>query len=461
MTNLLTDRKFLLRSDSYKWSQAYQYPKGTKRVYSYIEARGPKGAFVTFFGLQGWLKQVPKVITKEMVLYAQKRVLAHGEPFYFELWQKRIGNPLPIQIRAIPEGMTVPVGTPIVAVLDTNPEEDTWWVTGWLETQIVRAVWYPSTVCTRSRTMKKIIYSYLQETSDNPDAAINFKLHDFGARGVSSGESAEIGGAAHLVNFLGTDTFEALSWLEERYDEFMAGFSIPASEHSTMTSWGRDKETNAYENMLDLFAKPGALVAVVSDSYDIFNAAGNIWGITLKEKVINSKATVIIRPDSGDPVTVIIHLLKLLSERFGFTMNSKNYKVLNHVRIIQGDGIDETSIPAILEAVKQAGFSTDNLAMGMGGGLLQQLNRDTLSFAMKASAIEMEDGTILEFSKDPITQSAKKSKKGIHKVFKDFTLGTYDNMDQVDPDDLMQIVWQDGEFKKEWTFAEVRLMAAI
>ena len=158
---------------------------------------------------------------------------------------------------------------------------------------------------------------------------------------------------------------------------------------------------------------------------------------------------------------VQVHLLKILSERFGFTLNSKNYKVLNYVRIIQGDGIDETSIPAILEAVKQAGFSTDNLAMGMGGGLLQQLNRDTLSFAMKASAIEFEDGHIFEFSKDPITQSSKKSKKGIHKVFKDFTLGTYDNMTQVDPDDLMQIVWQDGEFKKEWSFKEIRLIAAI
>ncbi len=457
--SILTDRKFLLRTDSYKFSHPYQYPPNTRFVYSYIEARGPKGAYVTFFGLQGWLKQIPKVITEEMVRYAQKRVTAHGEPFYFELWQKLIGKPLPVQIRAIPEGMTVPVGTPVVAIVNTDP--DFWWFVSWLETQLLRAVWYPSTVCTRSRTMKKIIYRYLQETADDPDAAINFKLHDFGARGVSSGESAEIGGAAHLVNFMGTDTFESLSWLEERYNEEMAGFSIPAAEHATITSWGKKNEANAYENMLDLFAKPGALVAVVSDSYDIYNAANNIWGVTLKDKVVNSKATVVIRPDSGDPVTVILHLLKILSERFGYTMNSKNYKVLNNVRIIQGDGITETTIPEILEAVKQAGFSTDNLAMGMGGGLLQALTRDTLEWAMKCSAIELEDGTIREVFKSPITQSGKNSKKGIHKVFKDFTLGTYDNMDQVDADDLMQIVWQDGKFIKEWTFKEVRLMAAI
>ena len=183
----------------------------------------------------------------------------------------------------------------MVQVINTDPRVP--WLTSYIETALLRAIWYPTTVATISYGIKEIIKEYLDQTSDDTKAQLPFKLHDFGARGTSSQESAMLGGMAHLVNFQGTDTLSAIVGARRYYNANMAGFSIPASEHSTMTSWGKEGETDAYTNMIKQFAGEGKIFAVVSDSYDIYNAVSNIWGITLKEEVKKSGATLVIRPD--------------------------------------------------------------------------------------------------------------------------------------------------------------------
>ena len=235
----------------------------------------------------------------------------------------------------------------------------------------------------------------------------------------------------------------------------MAGFSIPAAEHSTITSWGRDGEVEAYRNMLKQFAKPNSLVAVVSDSYDIYNAVSNIWGEELKQEVLDSKATLIIRPDSGEPKEVVVEILKRLYEKFGGRVNKKGYIVLNDsVRVIQGDGIEESSIKEILENMKKHNFSADNIAFGMGGALLQKPNRDTLSFAMKASAIKV-DNEWRDVYKDPITDSNKRSKKGILAVVKDsFETVRFEELNG--RENLFETIFRDGELLKEVDFDEIR-----
>jgi nicotinamide phosphoribosyltransferase len=227
-----------------------------------------------------------------------------------------------------------------------------------------------------------------------------------------------------MVNFMGSDTVSGVLYAREFYNAGVAAFSIPAAEHSTITSWGRDNEVKAYENMVNQFAKPGAIVAVVSDSYDIYNAASKLWGEELREKVVASGATVVIRPDSGDPVGVNVKLIQILEQKFGTTVNSKGFKVLNNVRLIQGDGVNELSIRSILGAFQAMGFSADNIAFGMGGALLQQIDRDTQKFAMKCSAMSRrvatglrQDGLLgkeewFDVQKDPITDPGKKSKAG-------------------------------------------------
>ena len=165
-------------------------------------------------------------------------------------------------------------------------------------------------------------------------------------------ESAGLGGAAHLVNFMGTDTITGILYAQKYYNTTeMVGFSIPAAEHSTMTSWGgREGEVKAMENMIDKFSKPGSIYAVVSDSYDIYNAIIQHWGTTLRSKILKSGGTLVVRPDSGDPVEVTLRCVQLLAEKFGHSINAKGYKVLNpHVRLIQGDGIDGAMIEKILQ----------------------------------------------------------------------------------------------------------------
>ena len=192
----------------------------------------------------------------------------------------------------------------------------------------------------------------------------------------------------------------------------MPAFSIPAAEHSTMTAWGRDGETAAFANMIEQFGGAGKSFSVVSDSYDLWNAIDNIWGGSLKDDVKNMGGTLVIRPDSGDPAKVVREALERLAVKFGTTVNSKGYKVLpDYVRVIQGDGISPQSLSKIIDVIMKAGFSADNVTFGMGGGLLQQVNRDTMSWAMKASAISI-DGIWKDIYKDPVTSRSKRSKKG-------------------------------------------------
>ena len=336
-----------------------------------------------------------------------------------------------------------------------NTDKDFWWLTSALETPILRSVWYGSSVATISYRCKQIIKAALEKSSDDM-SQLSFKLHDFGARGVSSGESAAIGGAAHLVNFMGSDTVEGILCARKFYNEPMAGFSIPAAEHSTITSWGKEGEVDAYRNMLKQFAKQGAIVAVVSYSYDMMNAAYDIWGGKLKKEVIDSGATIVVRPDSGDPLTVPVDVIHVLGERFGFTVNSKGYKVLpSCVRVIQGDGITVDTLPIILNNLLASGWAADNIAFGMGGGLLQMVNRDTFKFAMKCSAV-MVDGKWRDVYKEPKTDSGKNSKRGTLALIKDGGVYKTVSRDGHAYNDLMYQVFHEGDLQKLYSFSEVR-----
>lgn len=392
--------------------------------------------------------------------YAEMVITAHGEPFNRKGWEyilKKHNGYLPIRIKAFKEGMIIPSKVPMITVESTD--EQVPWIAGYIETILLK-VWYPITVATISYTIKKQMLKYAEKTSDNPDDII-FKLHDFGARGVSSEESAGIGGMAHLMNFRGTDTMSALVYARMYYNASIAGFSIPAAEHSTIISWGKENEAKAYENMLNKFLKKNTLVAVVSDSYDLYNAIENIWGKKLKKHIESSEGMVILRPDSGEPLEVVMKSLELLEKSFGCTINSKGYKVLNNVRIIQGDGINTELILSILELISKKKYSIDNISFGMGGELLQKINRDTYSFAMKASSVNIGNEE-REIYKAPLTDKSKKSKKGkITTIKKDDTYKCILIKDMpnylIDGwNEELEIVFENGKLFKNYKFEEIR-----
>lgn len=455
----------ILDTDSYKASHWLQYPPGTEGLFSYIESRGGDKDKTLFFGLQMYLKEyLSKPITQEMIDEAEAFFTAHGEPFNRDGWEyilKRHNGFLPIRIKAVSEGAIVPVRNVLVTVESTDPV--VFWLPTYIETALLRAVWYPTTVATNSWYVKQIIRKYLEETADDT-SSLPFKLHDFGARGVSSRESAAIGGAAHLVNFMGSDTISGTLAAKAYYNEPMAAYSVPAAEHSSMTAWGRLGEEDAYRNMLVQFGKPGAIVSVVSDTYDIYHAVDHIWGTALKEEVIQSGAMLVIRPDSGDPSAVVLRIAQLVEARFGADINRKGYKVLKHVRILQGDGVNEKSIESVLANLKENGYSAENAVFGMGGALLQQLNRDTQKFAMKSSAAKI-NGVWQEIYKDPVTDTGKRSKRGKLTLVRHQTTGEYKTLVYPIPkngpnsQEALIPVFENGKILKEWTFEEVRQTA--
>lgn len=464
--NLITD------VDSYKFSHWVQYPPNTTSMYSYFESRGGKFDSVVFFGLQYILREyLTKPITALDINEAEKLAGLHGEPFNRAGWEKiltKYNGYMPVTVRAVPEGTVVPVNNILFDIQLTDPDPDVFWCVSWLETQLSRA-WYGCTVSSLSRECKKIIWNALQRSSDDPAAEIGFKLHDFGARGVSSLESSRIGGAAHLVNFLGTDTVEAIRCADEHYSSGVCAWSIPAAEHSTITSWGREHEVDAYKNfvqkyLIDRVVPVGVpkLAACVSDSYNIYNVVENVWLGSLHDMVKNSGGKLVIRPDSGEPVEVILNILGIFDRKMHLKINNKGYKVLpDYYGLIQGDGVNIESISEILEAMMRAGFSASNIAFGMGGKLLQaDIHRDVQKFAFKCSSI-LVNGKWEGVKKSPITDPGKNSKSGRLALLPGINPGEFVTVQGPAGNDILVPVFKNGKMLVEYKFEDIRARAAV
>jgi len=450
-------------SDSYKFCHFNQYPDGTEGVYSYFESR--KGATfnkTVFFGLQYIIKSYLEgvVVTREKIDRADKLISSHLGPRKFNRagWEYILnahGGRLPVVIRAVPEGTPVTINNVLMTVENTDPK--CFWLTNYLET-ILTHVWYGSTVASLSRETKLMFNTYADWTCDDKDI-LPFQLHDFGFRGVSSVESAGIGGLAHLINFMGTDTVQALEAAMEYYHADSAvGFSVPATEHSIMTSLGQAGEETLLGQLLDKY--PSGILSLVIDSYSYTNFC-ELAGTKFKEKILARDGKVVFRPDSGDPVSVMGDVLDSLEKNFGATKNKKGFKVLNpKVGTLWGDGIDYQGIRSILSTMRFNNWASCNLIAGMGGGLLQKLNRDTLRNAFKSSA-QKRDGVWHDIFKKPL-DSSKASKKGkLSLVREGDNWYTVSELPVGDPREQLVEVFRDGVLLRDYTFDEVRKNATI
>lgn len=457
----------ILSTDSYKYTHHLQNPPGTQYKSSYVEARGGDFGYTCFFGLQKLLKDWREnPITDFDIADAKDVVDWHMGKGIFNAngWQYIVdehGGHLPLIVEAVPEGSCVPHGNVLVQI--SNTDQMVPWLPAFMETAILRAVWYPSTVATLSREFKKSLLHAWKQTSDAPVESLDFKLHDFGARGVSSSESAMIGGMAHLVNFQGTDTVEALEGARHYYSEEMAGFSIPAAEHSTITAWGQDGEAHFVRNMIYTCGDKSKIIAVVGDSWDIFRFASSVMR-ELKPAIAKWGGTIVVRPDSGEPTAVLPEILRRLEDVFDTTVNFKGFKVLpDCVRVIWGDGINLVSGVEIMKAVTRAGFSIDNVAFGMGGGLLQQVNRDTCKFAMKTSAMQI-GGEWRDVYKDPITDKGKRSKRGRLDLVQD-EAGDYETVQRPNgvkhPMSALRTVYKEGRVLHSSSLSTIRDRARL
>ena len=458
-------RSILLNTDSYKVGMYKQYPADVEYVYSYIEARGGLYDEVVAGLLQPFVREyLMKPFTEEDINFAATIWPAFGNVFpeaEIRSMLKKHNGYWPVAVYAVPDGTVVKTKNVLAVVVNTDSEFP--FATTWIETALLRAAWYSSTVATNSREIKKVILKYLEASGD--PTGVDFKLHDFGARGASSFETAGLGCLSHAVNFMGSDTMIGQLLAMKYYDvKTPIIFSIPASEHSTITAWGKESEKEAYRNMIKQFGKPGVIFACVSDSYDIYRAC-HMWG-DLAEDIKACGATLVVRPDSGDPTVVVPRCLEILETYFGAVRNNKGYKVLNNVRMIYGDGITKLTIETILRtAVDIHGYSADMLAFGQGGALLQAVTRDDQQYAMKCSAVYRSgDEAWQDVFKDPITDQGKTSKKGLVTLFRtdegEYITAQAENLTQMHYSAL-RLRYRNGVAYNEMTFDEVRANAKI
>lgn len=460
----------ILLADAYKYAHHKFYYPGTTHIYSYLESRGGMFDETVFFGLQYFLKEYLQgpAFTQADIDEADgflKQVFGRDDVFdrsKFQYILDKYQGHLPVRIKAVPEGTAVPTHNVLMTIENTDPE--CYWLTNFLETLLMQ-VWYPATVATLSAKIRAVITEYYQETAtDESFAGIDFVLNDFGFRGVSSVESAKLGGAAHLLNFRGSDNLAGSGMAISHYDAGQVyGLSIPATEHSICTLLGKEGELEIFRHVLKTF--PTGTIACVSDSYNIFKACEEYWGTELKNEILNRKGTLVIRPDSGDPVRTLLSIFEILFNKFGFAVNAKGYKVLPpQLRVIQGDGVNYEAIIGLYEALKENGISAENLVLGMGGALLQKVDRDTQKYALKCSSAVI-NGQEIAVEKNPtemdangnITPSFKKSKSGRLKLVKvDGKYSTVNPATLPRVSDVLQTVFENGRLINPLTFEQVR-----
>lgn len=480
-----------LLCDFYKVSHKNQYPKGTELVYSTWTARTSRIDNineVVAFGFQAFIKEYLIDYfnenffgrTTEEIVSEYKRVIQYAlgvtEPDAEHIEQLHNLGYLPIKIKAIKEGVLVPIKVPMLTIENTKPEF--FWLTNYLETLMSCQLWMPTTSATLAFEYRKILEEYAHKT--NGDVSIvPFQGHDFSMRGMSSLEAAKSSGAGHLISFTGTDTIPAILYLEDRYNANMEkeliGTSIPATEHSVMCAHGRDELASYRYLIKEVY--PSGFVSIVSDTWDLWSVLNEVIR-GLKEDILSRDGKVVIRPDSGDPVSIICGdpdstnewerkgVIEILWDIFGGTVTDRGFKQLDsHIGAIYGDAITIDRCREMCERLAAKGFASTNMVYGIGSYTYQYNTRDTFGFALK-STFAIVNGEERKIYKDPKTDSNqfKKSQTGLVRVIEqdgkiayidDLSVEQYANH----PDaDLLEEVFVDGQLVRDQTLSEIRAM---
>ena len=543
----------IIMTDSYKMTHHVALPDKLEESYAYLEARGGEMPYTVLTMLQYYIKKylAGVRITPEKIEEARRKNIAHfgfdcfNADMWYYIWEKH-GGVLPLEIKAVPEGTPVAIKNVLVTIKNTDLEPDKCAALVNITETLILKLWASNTVATYARLVRTLIKKYHKLTSDAPEFLIDFMHHDFGYRGVSSEETARILGAAALsTGFVGTDTMGALVLAEDYYNEPMAGFSVIATEHSVVCSYGpREKEPVAYSTIIEKVkklcadVKPASgviILSLVSDTYNIYNVCKRILP-DLKEEFVGwtnnhgIPIKIVVRPDSGDPATVLfgykenaenIHrlsaksllehpegvwrklpggaattvfskdekktldtinrialdmnisdveagelvdkgIMQILMEEFGFTINSKGYKVLNpQIGVLQGDGVNYKMIQSMYKIMIRQKLDIMNLVFGSGGKYLQAHDRDEQGYATKVIHVII-NGEGICVQKNPITDAAKKSKKGYLKLvrtgptWKDFVTLQSGDAGFDEAEDYLIVVFLNGELMVEYDLADLR-----
>lgn len=477
--------------DSYKLGHADQYPANTTKVYSNFTARSMshfnvpseyKDNRIVWFGLQAFLIDMNQVWAETFFDLPLVDVLEEAAELYapfcgpngFDLDRIRALHTLgylPLKIKALPEGSLVPIGVPVFTITNTLPSF--FWLPNFLETWMSSELWKSSTSATMSYVYRKIINKYAAETGGSSEF-IQWQGHDFSVRGMSGISDAAKSGAGHLLPFTGTDNLPAVKFLQNYYrgKETFIGGSVPATEHSVMCAGGKESELETFRRLIRTY--PKGIISIVSDTWDFWNVLTKL-SVQLKSEIESRTADefgngkVVFRPDSGDPVLIIVGnpqaepgspeykgAVECLWDIFGGTYNMQGFRTISQkVGLIYGDSITPERCEAILQGLAEKGFASDNIVFGIGSYTFQYQTRDTLGFAMKATYVEL-DGVGQAIFKDPVTDSGtKKSARGLLCVDNAFNL-FQDVSPEMEKDGALRTVYLNGSVRVNESLADIR-----
>ncbi len=473
----------MLLCDAYKLSHRTLYPAGTTKVYSTWTARESrlKGiSAVVALGFQGFIKEhLIESFNTNFFKRNQDEVVAEfarifrctlgTEPDVSHIRELHNLGYLPLEIKALPEGTLVPVRVPMLTIVNTDPRF--FWLTNYIETLASCSMWQPTTSATIAHEYRRILDKYAAETGGSKDF-VPFQAHDFSMRGMSSLSSALTSGLGHLTSFVGTDTFPSILYAEKYYnanvEKELVGCSVPATEHSIQCAYAND--FNYYKDIITN-KHPTGIVSLVADGYDFWDVVGRVLP-SLKTEIMARSGKVVVRPDSGDPVSILCGidpldlealrrydpkqnvsevarkgLIQCLWETFGGTTNALGFKELDsHIGAIYGDSITLERCETILAKLKAKGFASTNVVFGVGSYTYNYVTRDTFGFALKSTLCEI-NGEEKQIFKNPKTDSGvKKSQKGAVVV-------------EYSP--MGELTYTDGHFLKEAQNIEHNLLRTI
>lgn len=478
----------LLMTDGYKTSHHKMYPEGTTLVYSNFTLRNvkympEKAKEIVVFGQQYVMKYIHDLYQenffnqpKEIVINEVKEYLTsylgseYDTTHFQELYD--LGY-LPINVKSLPEGTVVGEKIPILTIYNTHP--NFFWLPNFLETLISSLLWKPVHSASIAYGYKKLLMEHAIKTDKDNVGFVNFQGHDFSFRGMQHLESAISSGLGFLTSFYGTDTIPALQAAKYYYGSNNVGFSVPASEHSVMTSYGKEDEIVGFKRLMSQF--PSGILSVVSDSFNLWDVCTKFM-VTLKDEIMAREGKLVIRPDSGNPVDILcgeskvgklnfdqsgraypdspeigVHwhktvwknedkyykligipnhpeweeitpepehkgVIELLWDVFGGTINAQGYKVLDdHIGAIYGDSITIDRADEICTRLEAKGFASTNVVLGVGSYSMGYATRDNQGGAIKATYVEVMEEKITDYG-NPGTEEKVRVKVG-REIFKD------------------------------------------
>lgn len=508
-------KETILLTDGYKLGHHFQYPEGTQMVYSNWTPRSAKylpeateGAVV--FGIQYLIKEYLIKQFNENFFNLPKREAVHE---FYDRVNNFVGidnvgiehiealhdlGYLPIEIKALPEGSICPIRVPMMTVKNTRDEF--FWLTNYLETLISTTLWLPCTSATSARLYKKELKRHAVRTGFPDDVNIGFSCHDFSMRGMAGVEAAIMSGMAHMTSFCGTETIPAIRAVEEYYNadaskELLAA-TVPATEHSVMCAGGKEDEIETFRRLINK-VYPKGIVSIVSDTWDFWQVVEDFLP-KLKADIMARDGRVVIRPDSGDPVDIICGLRTnphfhtrivegryycnyspfddfseyievsegqyygayyMLGKTFGWNTTENGFRYPStKVGLLYGDSITLERQKQIYLRLEGAGMAACNLVLGVGSFTYQFKSRDSLGFAMKATAVRVNDELRPIFKQPKTDDGTKNSLKGLIYVEKvgDQYIAHDEVTEEQEQQGCLETVFKDGKLLKDYTLAEIR-----